>query len=394
MSGSTAWLWRKNPGLVPRMAIARMPVLVPERCRPSANTPPRAARADTTEGSEAVAADTCPAGRLARAMLQKKSGGLLRYGWSRTRTGSRNPLLRLSSASSAMRASSWFHRLRAPSGKPYTMAAAIRGPMSNTRCRLSTLILRRTVLRQSRGNVAQVLVSSPDSDRNTQARRRPARRGPSLFVQALLVTVIIIASLGGCLFWDPTLAALIVAEDAPVEMVEVVLLAMALALCLVRWRGLLAAGRSPASEVVLAVGFFILLEGEIELWQRVLGSTMTFRHTFRQPPALFAVWLSLYAVMLALLVLIASYVLRRLVPLWRWGLAALRTDWGRLLVLSVAILVLTEVFERRLNRILPTVFPKSLLEETLELIAGAYAVLALIERERVEPVKPAPPAEA
>ena len=213
-------------------------------------------------------------------------------------------------------------------------------------------------------------------------------------MQALLVTVIIIASLGGCLFWDPTLAALIVAEDAPVEMVEAVLLAMALALCLVRWRGLLAAGRSPASEVVLAVGFFILLEGEIELWQRVLGSTMTFRHTFRQPPALFAVWLSLYAVMLALLVLIASYVLRRLVPLWRWGLAALRTDWGRLLVLSVAILVLTEVFERRLNRILPTVFPKSLLEETLELIAGAYAVLALIERERVEPVKPAPPAEA
>jgi len=82
------------------------------------------------------------------------------------------------------------------------------------------------------------------------------------------------------------------------------------------------------------------------------------------------------------------------VPLWRWGLAALRTDWGRLLVLSVVILVLTEVFERRLNRILPTVFPKSMLEETLELIAGAYAVLALVERERVEPVKPAPPTEA
>ena len=212
-------------------------------------------------------------------------------------------------------------------------------------------------------------------------------------MQALLVTVIIVASLGACLVWDPIMAALIVAEDAPVEMVEAVQLAMALALCLVRWRGLLAAGRSPASEVVLAVGFFILLEGEIELWQRVLGSTMTFRHTFRQPPALFALWLSLYAVMLALLVLFASYVLRRLVPLWRWGLAALRTDWGRLLVLSVAILVLTEVFERRLNRILPTVFPKSMLEEALELIAGAYAVLALIERERVEPAEPAPPAE-
>ena len=202
----------------------------------------------------------------------------------------------------------------------------------------------------------------------------------------MLVTVVIVGTLAACLAWDRTFVAWLVAEDAPAELVQAVLLALALALCLVRWRRLVAVDRSPASEVILAVGFFILLEGEIELWQRVLGSTMTFRHTFRQPPALFALWLSLYTLMLAGMVLLASYVLRRLAPLLRWGLAALRTDWGRLLVLSVAMLVLTEVFERRLNRVLPAVFPKSTLEETLELIAGAYAVLALVERERVEPV--------
>lgn len=240
----------------------------------------------------------------------------------------------------------------------------------------------------------QALVSSPDSDPTIRARRRPARRGPSLLVQAVLVTVVIVAALGGCLAWDRIMAALLVSEDSPAESVQAVLLAMALALCLLRWRRLVAAGRSPASEVVLAAGFFILLEGEIEVWQRVLGSTMTFRHTFRQPPALFALWLSLYAVMLAALVLLASYVLRRLGPLLRWGLAALRTDWGRLLVLAVALLLFTEVFERRLNRILPAIFPRSMLEETFELIAGAYAVLALIERERVEPVEPVKPADA
>jgi hypothetical protein len=208
-------------------------------------------------------------------------------------------------------------------------------------------------------------------------------------VQAVLVTAVIVAILAACLVWDPIFASLLVSEDSPVEAVQAVVLGLALALCLVRGRRLVAVGRSAASEVILAVGFFILIAGEIELWQRALGSTMTFRHTFRQPPALFALWLALYALMLAALVLLASYVLRRRVPLWRWGRAALRTDWGRLLVFAVALLVLTEVFERRLNRILPAVIPKSALEETLELMAGAYAVLALIERERLEPVEPA-----
>jgi len=233
-------------------------------------------------------------------------------------------------------------------------------------------------------------VNSPESDPiPIRARRRPARWGPSIVVQAVLVTAVIPATLAACLAWDRPFVAWLVAEDSLVEAVQAVLIALALALCLVRWRRLVAVGRSPVSEVILAVGFFILLEGEIEVWQRVLGSTMTFRHTFRQPPALFALWLSLYALMLAALVLLASYVLRRLAPLSRWGLAALRTDWGQLLVVAIAMLVLTEVFERHLNRILPTVFPKTVLEETLELIAGVYCVLALIERERVEPVKPA-----
>jgi hypothetical protein len=212
-------------------------------------------------------------------------------------------------------------------------------------------------------------------------------------VQALIVTAVIVDLLIGCLIWDRSFAAWLVAEDQPVEDVQAILLALALGICLVRWRRLVAAGRSPVPEVVLAVGFFVLLAGEIEMWQRILGSTMTYRHTFRQPPALFALWLSLYALMLAALVLFASYVLRRIVPLWRWGIGALRTDWGRLLVSAVAILVLTEVFERRLNHILPKVFPKTFLEETFELIAGAYAVLALVERERVDPVEPVKPAD-
>jgi hypothetical protein len=47
-----------------------------------------------------------------------------------------------------------------------------------------------------------------------------------------------------------------------------------------------------------------------------------------------------------------------------------------------------------MNRVRPAVFPRSMLDETFELVAGAYAVLALIERERAEPVEPVKPADA
>jgi hypothetical protein len=60
------------------------------------------------------------------------------------------------------------------------------------------------------------------------------------------------------------------------------------------------------------------------------------------------------------------------------------------LVLGLLIFAITEMFERRLNWILPTVFPKTFLEEGLELLANTFFVLSLRERDRVDPVGPAP----
>ena len=69
-------------------------------------------------------------------------------------------------------------------------------------------------------------MSSPEFDPTIQPRRHPARRGPSLLVQAVLVTAVIVAALGGCLAWDRILVALLVSEGAPVESVQVVLLVL------------------------------------------------------------------------------------------------------------------------------------------------------------------------
>jgi hypothetical protein len=76
------------------------------------------------------------------------------------------------------------------------------------------------------------------------------------------------------------------------------------------------------------------------------------------------------------------YALRHRADLVAWGWSALRTSWGRLLVLGIGILVVTEVFERSLNRMMGAGLPRPLLEETLELLAALYCLLALWFRRR------------
>lgn len=60
-----------------------------------------------------------------------------------------------------------------------------------------------------------------------------------------------------------------------------------------------------------------------------------------------------------------------------------------MLVAGLLIFAGTELFERRLHLIMPAVFPRTYLEG-LELLANTFFVLALWERERVEPVRPWP----
>jgi len=64
-------------------------------------------------------------------------------------------------------------------------------------------------------------VNSPESDPiPIRARRRPARWGPSIVVQAVLVTAVIPATLAACLAWDRPFVAWLAAEDSLVEAVR------------------------------------------------------------------------------------------------------------------------------------------------------------------------------
>jgi hypothetical protein len=203
-----------------------------------------------------------------------------------------------------------------------------------------------------------------------------------LSVQFILVTALVCGVLGAARLADRDLAARIVTENGPVEALQGLILSLAVLITVLRCRRLLAAGQSGVSEVVLAYGFMVLLTGELEIWRLLVGKTLMIRRIVNMQPALFIRAMLVLSVMVAVTVAVAVYALRHLKELWRWGLAALGTGWGRILVLGLLMFAGTEEFEGKLNRILPTVLPRNFLEEGLELLADAYFMLALFTRER------------
>jgi hypothetical protein len=203
--------------------------------------------------------------------------------------------------------------------------------------------------------------------------------------QVILVTAVLVVALTAALVQERSFLARFVAEHGPVEALQGVMLALAALMTSLRWRRLVAAARSAVPEVILTYGFVVLLTGELDIWKMLVGRNLTPRHILLLPPAPFIRAMLILAVMIAVSVAVAVYALRHRRELWHWGLAALGTGWGRLLLLGVLIFVGTELFERRLTGILPTVFPKTFLEEALELFAMAYFLLALRARERADP---------
>jgi hypothetical protein len=224
-----------------------------------------------------------------------------------------------------------------------------------------------------------------DALRENAQDRLGGMRRLSLAAQVILVSAAIAAALAAVLRQDRSLAACFVSENGPVEALQGLMLAIAALMCALRCRRLVAAGRPAVSEVVLTYGFVVLLTGELDVWKTLVGRNLTIRRILLLPPAPFIRAMLILAVMVAVSVGVAVYALRHLRELWHWELAALETGWGRLLLLGVLIFAGTELFERRLNWILPAVFPKTFLEEGLELFANAFFLLALRARERADP---------
>jgi hypothetical protein len=209
-----------------------------------------------------------------------------------------------------------------------------------------------------------------------------ARGGKSAYARAAALTVVAVAGMAAVVTVDAGLAGRLVSEHGLVEWLQVVLLAGA-GLISARFAALeWAAHRSGAADVVLTAGLAFLAISEMEVPRGFLGKSIKIDRLARAVGAGHPRETMLVLVIAGLVVAVGIYALRHRAELIAWGRSALRTSWGRLLLLGIGILVVTEVFERSLNRMLGAGLPRPLLEETLELLAALYCLLAVWFRRR------------
>jgi hypothetical protein len=209
-------------------------------------------------------------------------------------------------------------------------------------------------------------------------RGSPRRTGLYRLAAALTVAILGVTAIVTAL--DVSLAGRLVAEDGVSEWLQVILFAGAGAICLRLAALERATGGSGAPDILLAAGFAFVVVSELELPKILAGKIKTDRLAHEvaagHPRQI------VFVLVVGGLALAATvYTLRHLRELLAWAGSALRADWGHLFYAAAVILVITELFERPLNRMMASIgLPRPLLEETLELIASLYCLLAMRQR--------------
>ncbi len=206
------------------------------------------------------------------------------------------------------------------------------------------------------------------------------RSFPPCHTVAVLLTVAVILALGVLLAWDIRLAARWAAEDNVIEWTQVGLFAGAFALGARGLTRLPVAGRGAAMDLLLTFFFGVLLIGELDLDYRLFGVHVVGTRFFTKP----AVWLP-YKILAALIIggvylAVGAFAFRHRRDVWQETRRLTTESWGQLFLAGAAIFGFAQLFERQLNHWF--LLPRNFFEESLELIAAIYFLLAMIERSR------------
>jgi hypothetical protein len=182
---------------------------------------------------------------------------------------------------------------------------------------------------------------------------------------------------------DPATAALIAREGGVIENTQVVLAAASGVLGASRALAARSRGQTVSREIFMTVLVLALTWGELDLDLRLFGLRVIHTKFFVTP----AVWLP-YRLLAALALAafyaaIAWYAWRHRAVLlgaaWRMPFQA----WGQLLLAGFVLFGLVQALEDPIGQI-PHV-PRSYLEESVELIAYVYFLLAMIDLVRLTP---------
>lgn len=207
------------------------------------------------------------------------------------------------------------------------------------------------------------------------------RGGTRTYTPAVALTVLIVAIMVAVTIVDSRLAARLVSEDGPIEWLQVVLFAGTAVITAQSAAREWADRRSRAPDVLLTAGFIVLAGSEMELRRHILGKSTKISRLARDVSAGLPRETLFVLVVAGLAVGLGVYAFRYRAEVVTWVWSALGAGWGRLLLLGCSLLVLTELFERPLNR-MGAGLPNPLLEESLELLAALYCFLAVLRRRQ------------
>jgi hypothetical protein len=194
--------------------------------------------------------------------------------------------------------------------------------------------------------------------------------------------LIAVAVLSAVALVDPPLAARLTVENGVVEWIQVLLDAGA-ALLFGRdlVRNARETGRMSPLDLAIVACLTGLIIGEVDLDRIVFGTKIIATRFFVNARVALVWRLLAMLVVVGVPVAIGLFVLVRFRACWLEGWAAVGEPWGRVLAVSLAFCVVTEVFERELGHV-PGV-PHLFLEELLELVAAiGFFVAALARRAR------------
>jgi hypothetical protein len=204
---------------------------------------------------------------------------------------------------------------------------------------------------------------------------------------AAALALIAVVALSAVALVDPGLAGRLTVEHGFVEWTQV-LLEGAAAVLFARHlvRGASRVGRVSPLDVVIVASLVGLIIGEVDLDRMIFGTKITTTKFFVDARVA-VVWRLLAAlVVVGPPLAIGLFALVRIGIFWREGWKAIAQPWGRVLAASVAVAVLTELFERPLGHV-PCV-PRYFLEELLELVATIGFLVSAIGRRSDPPTVP------
>lgn len=180
---------------------------------------------------------------------------------------------------------------------------------------------------------------------------------------------------------DPHLAARLAGEGAAIEWSQVVLGSVALVISLKSAWKRHRTGRPVVLDIVIVAGLAGILIGEVDLDKQVFGVKIIATRFFVDRQVFLPYRVLAVVIVVGTPLAVGLYALRNWRQLWFSGLDALRHPWGRVLLAAVLTSVGTQVFERPLGR--AAGFPRSFLEESVELIAMIWFVIGATDRLRV-----------